>query len=230
MDVSSFFDQVYRQFARYWWTEPERYSTDPADHPTSLITQQLLRLLARRPPGRALDLGAGEGADAIRLALMGYDVDAVEISSVAATKMRRFADEAGVRLRIWNTDVAGFAPTGPYDVVVCNGLLHYIADKPAVVRRMQNATIAGGLNAVSLWSTFTPVPEAHRVAPVYCEDEDGVLIRLYAGWRHELLYFERNKLEKSHRDLEPHRHSYIKLIAHKPSTGNTSRRHPSGCL
>jgi len=218
MDVTRFFDQAYERFPRYWWRTAARYSTDPVDHPTSLVTQQLLRVLAGRSRrrGRALDLGAGEGADAIRLALLGYQTDAVEISPVGARKMRLFAEEAGVALRIFNTDARSFEPTHTYDLIVCNGLLHYIADKATIVRRMQAATIPGGYNAVTLWSTFTPVPEPHRRVEVHCDDEDGVVVGLYASWHHELLYFERDKLEMSHPDLEPHRHSYIKLIARKP--------------
>jgi SAM-dependent methyltransferase len=215
MSVTRYFDQVYEHFPRYWWRTSRRYSTDPADHPTSLVTQQLLRLLSGRRGGHALDLGAGEGADAIRLALMGYRVDAVEISPVGARKMRLFAEEAGVSLRIWNTDARLFEPVHAYDVIICNGLLHYVEDKATIVRRMQAATVPGGLNAISLWSSFTPVPEPHRSVEVHCDNEHGVVVGLYAGWHFELLYFERDKLEMSHPGLEPHRHSYIKLITRK---------------
>jgi len=224
MSVTRYFDEAYEHFARYWWRTSRRYSTDPVDHPTSLVTQQLLRLLSGRRGGRALDLGAGEGADAIRLALMGYRVDAVEISAVGARKMRRFAEEAGVRLRIWNTDARSFEPADTYDVIICNGLLHYVEDKATIVRRMQAATVPGGLNAVSLWSTFTPVPEPHRGVEVHCDDEDGVVVALYDGWDYESLYFERDKLEMSHPGLAPHRHSYIKLIARKAKAVTGDRR------
>src|SRR6185437_7102926 len=91
MNIAEFFDENYRSEERYWWRESVRYSGDPADYPHSLLTQMTLRLIADCPPGRALDLGAGEGTDSIRLALMGYDVDAVEISKVGAEKIKWFA-------------------------------------------------------------------------------------------------------------------------------------------
>src|SRR5215475_373838 len=100
MKVSEFFDDLYGAQERYWWHEDDRYSLDPADHPTSLLAQMALRALTGRAPGRALDIGAGEGADSIRLALLGYFVDAVEISKVGAAKIRRFAADAGVADRI----------------------------------------------------------------------------------------------------------------------------------
>ncbi|HET9443229.1 MAG TPA: class I SAM-dependent methyltransferase, partial [Acidimicrobiales bacterium] len=98
--VKEFFDDAYRAEPRYWWREAARHSTDPDDHPTSLLTQLLLRHLRGRPPGRALDLGCGEGADAIRLARLGWEVDAVEISEVGAAKAEAFAREEGVDIGV----------------------------------------------------------------------------------------------------------------------------------
>lgn len=219
MRVDEYFDRLYGACDRYWWQGRGRYSTDPDSHPTSLLTQQTLRLLRGRPPGRALDLGAGEGADTIRLARLGYEVDAVEVSPVAAEKIECFAKEAGVssRVRVIVGDVAGAGFAGQRDVVLCNGVLHYIEDKAPVIARMQRATAVGGFNVVSLWSTFTPVPASHNSVTVFCDDENGVVTSLYRTWPKELIYFERDKAEASHSDLPPHRHSHIKLIARRPA-------------
>jgi SAM-dependent methyltransferase len=219
MRVDEYFDRLYRARDRYWWQGHDRYSTDPDSHATSLLTQQTLRLLRGRPPGRALDLGAGEGADAIRLARLGYEVDAMEVSPVAARKIERFAKEAGTssRVRVTVGDIADVGFAGEYDVVVCNGVLHYIEEKAPVVTRMQRTTAVGGFNVVSLWSTFTPVPAYHNGVTVFCDDENGVVTSLYRTWPKELMYFERDKAEASHSDLPPHRHSHIKLIARRPA-------------
>ena len=47
-------------------------------------------------PGRALDVGCGEGADAIWLAQAGWTVSAVDVSSVAVDRAREAAQRAGV--------------------------------------------------------------------------------------------------------------------------------------
>jgi SAM-dependent methyltransferase len=47
-------------------------------------------------PGRALDLGCGEGADAIWLARRGWTVTAIDISDVAVGRAREAAESAGV--------------------------------------------------------------------------------------------------------------------------------------
>jgi tellurite methyltransferase len=216
MNIPDLFDELYLSEERYWWQDKERYATDPRAYPTSLLTQMTLRALAGWPPGRALDLGAGEGADSIRLARLGYSVYAVEISKVGAKKISAFADEARVTIDVEVTDVTAYQPDGYFDVVICNGVLQYIADKGPVVERMQRATRSGGINVISLWSTYTPVPECHSRVPVFCDDEDGVVTKMYEGWDMELYYLERDKRERSHSGMPAHSHSHIKMIARKP--------------
>jgi hypothetical protein len=80
---------------------------------------------------------------------------------------------------------------------------------------MQAATRSGGINVASLWSTYTGVPECHNSVPVFCDDENGIVVKLYGSWEKQLLYFERDKAEASHSDLPPHRHSHIKIIARR---------------
>ena len=216
MHVSDYFDGVYQAHERYWWQIPVRHSLKPEDYPSSLLAQQTLRVLGGRPRGRALDIGAGEGSDAIRLALLGYDVDAVEVSIVGAEKISQFAKEAGARVRVSVADAQNYQPKGLYDVIICNGVLHYVKDKDRVISLMQGATRDGGINVISLWSTHTPVPECHDRVPVYSDPEDGVVTGRYQDWPKEFIYFERDKADVAHSDLPPHRHSHIKFIARKP--------------
>ena len=77
----------------------------------------------RRPPaGSALDIGAGEGADALWLAQRGWNVTAVDISTVALERAseRTTAEDAEAAARItWQqADVTEWAPpAGSFDLV-----------------------------------------------------------------------------------------------------------------
>src|SRR5690242_16267136 len=217
MNVSDFFDGLYQSDDRYWWHEEIRHVTDADAHHTSLLTQMTLRLLKGCPPGRALDIGAGEGADSIRLARLGYQVDAIEISKVGAAKIKRFAQDAAVMVNVEIADARTYEPTGYFDLVICNGLLQYIEDKASVIERLQRVTRIGGINVISLWSTYTPVPDCHRQVPVFCDDEDGIVLKLYQEWTTEFIYMDRDKKESSHSGMAPHFHSHIKLITRRPS-------------
>jgi SAM-dependent methyltransferase len=74
-----------------------------------------LRLL---PKGRALDLAAGEGRNAIFLAEKGFEVDAVDISEVALKKARQWARAKGLRIRTFVADLDTYSiDEEGYDVI-----------------------------------------------------------------------------------------------------------------
>ncbi|HET8969743.1 MAG TPA: class I SAM-dependent methyltransferase [Candidatus Nanopelagicales bacterium] len=72
------------------------------------------------PPGRALDLGCGEGGDAVHLARLGWQVTAVDVSPTALARTRALAEAAGVASLVTTEqhDLARSFPTGRFDLVV----------------------------------------------------------------------------------------------------------------
>jgi SAM-dependent methyltransferase len=72
----AFWDERYRSAQRVWSGNPN---------------PQLVAEVAGRSPGRALDAGCGEGADAIWLAQRGWTVVAADISSVALERAANHA-------------------------------------------------------------------------------------------------------------------------------------------
>jgi len=61
-----------------------------------------IRLL---PKGKALDIAAGEGRNAVFLAQHGFDVDAVDISEMGLKKARKLAQEMGVKIHTVLSDL-----------------------------------------------------------------------------------------------------------------------------
>jgi len=80
---------------------------------------QLVARVADLPPGRALDIGCGEGADAVWLAARGWQVTAVDVSPVALQRAAAHADEAGVEGIEWlHHDLMSGEPLpGGFDLV-----------------------------------------------------------------------------------------------------------------
>ena len=69
-------------------------------------------------PGRALDVGCGEGADAIWLAQSGWTVTAIDISEVAVGRARAAADVAGAAIEWIRGDALQTAlPAASFDLV-----------------------------------------------------------------------------------------------------------------
>lgn len=210
--VQAFFDRQYAAHERYWWRGENRYSTDVGRHTSFHAT--LLTTAALRGPGRALDLGAGEGADAIRLAKLGYQVDAIDVSAVACEKIARFARSQGIRVDVRNEPMeTARLPQAAYDLILMNGCLHYVCDKTHVLRSVLAASTADAVHAVALFSTATPVPAEHAAVPVFPDSEDGLVESFYQDWTILLRAREHARSEHSHPGFTPHVHSYIKLIA-----------------
>ncbi len=94
------------------------------------------------PPGRALDLAAGEGRNAIWLARRGWDVTAVDFSQVALDKGRTLAGDVDVE---WvRADATTWERTDCYDLVVVAYLQLPAAERRAAVRRGFASLRSGG--------------------------------------------------------------------------------------
>ena len=96
-------------------------------------------------PGTALDVGCGEGADAVWLAGRGWDVTAVDISDVALTRAREAAESAGVEVTWARLDLlAEPLPAGPFDLVVAMYPAFRHTPDDVAVRAVLDAVAPGG--------------------------------------------------------------------------------------
>jgi tellurite methyltransferase len=79
----------------------------------------LKKYLPLLPRGKALDIAAGEGRNAVFLATHGFEVDAVDISEKGLRKARRLAKEAGVRVHTHLSDLDVYPiEENKYDLIV----------------------------------------------------------------------------------------------------------------
>lgn len=122
----------------------------------------LAREAASLAPGRALDLGCGEGGDAVWLAWRGWRVTGTDISGVALERAAAHAAGAGVADRTeWERhDLAESFPAGEYDLVsAC--FLHTFGEFPRerVLRRAAAAVAPGGILLVVGHAGWAPWQE-----------------------------------------------------------------------
>jgi SAM-dependent methyltransferase len=79
----------------------------------------LVELAGGLPPGRALDLGAGEGRNSLWLASLGWRVTAVDLSDVALTRLAASAVEHDLNVTTEVADMNEFlGRAGRFDLVV----------------------------------------------------------------------------------------------------------------
>jgi S-adenosylmethionine-dependent methyltransferase len=116
-----------------------------------LVARQLERELPPAPV-RIIDLGCGQGTQALRLARRGYDVTGVDASADLLARFGRdlAAEPAAVRSRVrvergLIEDYAERAGFSRYRVALCHGVLMYSADPEPVLRGIAAATAPGGM-------------------------------------------------------------------------------------
>ena len=111
------------------------------------VNASLAEIAGQLPAGRALDLGCGEGADAIWLAEQGWTVVAVDISSTALERVRAQAAARGVADRVDTRqhDLEHGLADGGFDLVSAQ-FLHSTAamDRAAILRAAAAAVVPGG--------------------------------------------------------------------------------------
>ncbi|MEU7552116.1 methyltransferase domain-containing protein [Streptomyces sp. NPDC044571] len=153
-----YWNDRYRESTRVWSGNPNA---------------ALVREVAQLAPGRALDLGCGEGADAVWLARQGWRVTGTDISGVALERAAAHAAEAGVADRVdWQRhDLAESFPAGEFDLVsAC--FLHTYGEFPRdrILRTAAAAVAPGGVLLVVGHAGWAPWqteerPEVHFPTP-----------------------------------------------------------------
>lgn len=163
--AAEFWEARYRDTGRVW-----------SGRPNELLVQEAGGLA----PGTALDLGCGEGADAVWLASRGWRVTGVDISATALERAAGHADGAGVGDRVlWERHELGPSfPEGSFDLVSAHYLQSPVAlDQQAVLRAAARAVAPGGTLLVVMhagWPSWQTEPPFDAAFPTL----DGVLAEL----------------------------------------------------
>ena len=112
------------------------------------VNIRLAELVEPMSPGRGLDLGCGEGADAMWLAERGWHVTAVDISQTALDRAaadaaaRNLAD----RIDFQCHDLTQSFPSGAFDLVSAQFLHSTVPmDRARLLRRAADAVVPGGI-------------------------------------------------------------------------------------
>lgn len=135
-EIKQHWEERYAQRDRIWSGRVNRWLAEIAEPLT---------------PGRALDLGCGEGADTLWLAEHGWDVVGVDISDTA---LSRAADEAAARgltdkVRFLQTNLSESFPDGTFDLISAQFLQSMVhLDRERIFASSARAIAQGGLLVV----------------------------------------------------------------------------------
>ncbi len=150
--------------------------------------------LDKFPPGRALDIGCGTGRNALCIAAAGYQVDALDISSVALQRGRDSARERGLEINFQQIDLDNLElEPNQYQLIT---IIRYVNRQ--ITQTIINALAPGG------WLLF----EHHLRTPIDVDGPRSPNFRLapqeplamFSGLR-VLHYSEAIKVERDERPM-----------------------------
>ncbi|MHA3021004.1 class I SAM-dependent methyltransferase [Mycobacterium sp. BMJ-28] len=170
---------VFESTARQHW---DRHYVERERIWSGRVNPRLAEVAATLTPGRALDLGCGEGGDAIWLAGNGWQVVATDISDVALGRAAEDAGDLLERIDFQRHDLTESFPAGEFDLVSAQFLHSTMPlDRTAVLRRAADAVAPGG-RLVIVDHGAAPPWSKHKDYPFPSIDDVLASLDLGAGW------------------------------------------------
>ncbi|WP_342574872.1 methyltransferase domain-containing protein [Paenibacillus sp. FSL M8-0142] len=196
------YEEEYKTQDYYWGTEPND------------ACYQVLQLMPPTKRLRLLDIGCGEGKDAVFFARNGYEVSAFDVSDAGIEKTRSLAEKTGVHVHVFKADILDYRLDTHYDIIFSSGVLHYI--KPEYRKEIfDNYKQFTNENGIHVFNVFVNKP---FIAPP--PEKEPNAYKWHSG---ELLTHYRDWLMKESSEIVfdcnssgiPHQHAMTKMIAQK---------------
>lgn len=114
MQQESSYDERYAAQEYHWGTKP------------SAICARVLQLMPPDRPQSLLDIGCGEGRNAVYFASEGYSVSAFDLSAAGVAKTERLAEVTEAKITVFQADMNAFRLEQDFDILFSTGVFHLI--------------------------------------------------------------------------------------------------------
>ena len=116
-NIRTNYEKWYECDGYYWGTEPAKF---------------LDELIALCPPSgdkKVLDIGCGEGKDAVYMAAKGYAVTAFDLTENGIRKTLLLARDRGVDIKAYVDDINTFETDDQFDIIYSSGTIQYLFEE-----------------------------------------------------------------------------------------------------
>ena len=169
---------------------PKKYNSNP-------VHSEVLEAMESLSPGKALDLGCGQGRNALFLAQHGFEVTAVDQNELALEILQSIVVQEDLEMTVGLYDINSANLKQSYDLIVSTVVLMFLqADRiPAIIRNMQDQTNPGGYNLIVCAMDTEDYP---CQVPFSFTFKEGELADYYKDW--ELVKYNENPGHLHRRD------------------------------
>ncbi len=193
---------IYKDEEYFWGTYP------------NALSYKLLEMFPAAEYNRLLELGCGEGRDAVFFGRNGYAVTAVDMVQAGIDKGRKLAQRNNTHVNFVCTDIETFSPRSQYDIICGYRILHYIRpeNRKEIIERYKSMTREGGINAFTVCLKKPFVATAPDNESTTYPMLSGQLFEYYHDW--EIIYINEEIVDCNSSGI-PHKHAVNSLIARK---------------
>ena len=169
---------------------PKKYNSNP-------VHSEVLEAMESLSQGKALDLGCGQGRNALFLAQHGFEVTAVDQNELALEILQSIVEQEDLEMTVGLYDINSANLKQSYDLIVSTVVLMFLqADRiPAIIRNMQDQTNPGGYNLIVCAMDTEDYP---CQVPFSFTFKEGELADYYKDW--ELVKYNENPGHLHRRD------------------------------
>ena len=169
---------------------PKKYNTNP-------VHSEVLEAMQTVQPCKALDLGCGQGRNALFLAQHGFDVTAVDQNELSLEILQSIVEQEDLEMSVGLYDIHSASIGQTYDFIVSTVVLMFLqADRiPTIIKNMQEQTSIGGYNLIVCAMDTEDYPCSVNFPFTF---KKGELANYYKDW--ELVKYNENPGHLHRRD------------------------------
>ena len=169
---------------------PKKYNSNP-------VHSEVLEAMDTVKPCKALDLGCGQGRNALFLVQHGFDVTAVDQNELSLEILQSIVEQEDLEMPVGIYDINSASIGQTYDFIVSTVVLMFLqADRiPTIIQNMQEQTSIGGYNLIVCAMDTEDYPCSVNFPFTF---KEGELANYYQDW--ELIKYNENPGHLHRRD------------------------------
>ena len=169
------YEKKYEGQDYYWGITPNR------------LCYEIMKLKPPVKPYKVLDIGCGEGKDAVFLAKNEYIVSAFDAAKKGLDKAKELARSHHVDVGFFQADINEYELSEEYDIIFSSGVFHYLTPnrREGFIRNLKEHTAMNGIHAINVFVKKPFIEAAPDSEEAELRNEpwySGELMRYYHDW------------------------------------------------